>query len=169
MDELERYYIQKYDSFKHGYNATEGGDSGGPNQACTGERNGRALLTENDVIFIRECYNAHIPFREVYKKFQTKISKRGLQKVWWFDTWKNIHPEYETPENKYYHSHQAKANPSEVAKKNERAFTKEQILEMRMRYKNGETPKQIWLSMAPDRVWSTVYNAITKKTYQDIN
>ena len=40
---------------------------------------------------------------------------------------------------------------------------------MRKRYDAGETPKQIWLAMAPNRAWSTVYNIITRKTYQDIN
>lgn len=39
---------------------------------------------------------------------------------------------------------------------------------MRKRYSNGETPKQIWQAMAPDRAWSTVYNIITNKTYKDI-
>lgn len=107
LDNLEKFFIKHFNSFEKGYNATEGGEEVG-NRVHKGSSNGRALLTEDDVKYIRECYNAHIPFREVYKEYQERISKRGLQKVWWFETWKHIYPEYQTEENKYWHSHQAK-------------------------------------------------------------
>lgn len=168
LNQLEIFFIKYYDSFKNGYNATEGGDDVFGNNIYPGEKNGRAKLNEEDVRYIRECYNAHIPFREVYAEFQDKITKRGLQKVWWFDTWKNIYPEYHTEENKYWHSHQAKANPTEIASKNQRSFTEEEIKQMRLDYDNGMTPKQVWKKYAPDKAWSTVYNAITRQTYKDI-
>ena len=38
----------------------------------------------------------------------------------------------------------------------------------RKEYNNGMTPKQIWLKYAPEKAWSTVYNAITRITYKDI-
>lgn len=85
LDDLEKYFIQYYNSFRCGYNATEGGDDN-PNRAQKGEKNGRALLTKDDVIYIRECYNAHIPFKQVYEEYKDRISKRGFQKVWWFET-----------------------------------------------------------------------------------
>lgn len=169
LAELEKFFIKYYNSYKEGYNATEGGeDEFSNNRVHKGESNGRALLTEEDVKYIRECYNAHIPFREVYKEYQDKISKRGLQKVWWFDTWKHIYPEYHTEENKYWHSHNAKANSPEVAAQNKRVFTEEQVKEMREAYKNGMTPKQIWQKYSPNTAWSTVYNVITYQTYKDI-
>lgn len=168
LNQLEIFFIRYYDSFKNGYNATEGGDDAFGNNIHPGEKNGRAKLNEEDVRYIRECYNAHIPFREVYAEFQDKITKRGLQKVWWFDTWKNIYPEYHTEENKYWHSHQAKANSTEIASKNQRSFTEEEIKQMRLDYDNGMTPKQVWKKYAPDKAWSTVYNAITRQTYKDI-
>lgn len=168
LNQLEIFFIRYYDSFKNGYNATEGGDDAFGNNIHPGEKNGRAKLNEEDVRYIRECYNAHIPFREVYADFQDKITKRGLQKVWWFDTWKNIYPEYHTEENKYWHSHQAKANPTEIASKNQRSFTEKEIKQMRLDYDNGMTPKQVWKKYAPDKAWSTVYNAITRQTYKDI-
>ena len=107
LNNLEKFYIKKYNSFENGYNATEGGEEIG-NRSQKGSKNGRARLTEEDVIYIRECYNNHIPFRTVYLEYKDKITERGLQKVWWFETWKNIHPEYHTEENKYWHSHNAK-------------------------------------------------------------
>lgn len=167
LNQLEIFFIKYYDSFHNGYNASEGGDTV-DSKTRSGELNGKAKLTEEDVKYIRECYNAHIPFREVYAEYQNKITKRGLQKVWWFDTWKNIYPEYHTEENKYWHSHQAKANSSEIASKNQRSFTKEEVVQMRFDYDNGMAPKQVWQKYAPDKAWSTVYNVITRQTYKDI-
>ena len=168
LNSLEEYFIKYYNSYKNGYNATIGGDDKVGNSAHKGEANGRALLTQDDVIYIRECYNAHIPFKKVFAEFENKISKRGLQKVWWFDTWKDICPEYHNEENKYWHSHQAKANSSEVASNNKRAFSEDEVRQMRQEYDNGATPKQIWQKYAPDKAWSTVYNVIIKNTYKDI-
>lgn len=167
LNNLEKFFIKYYNSFEDGYNATEGGDVVG-NSIHKGSSNGRALLTEDDVKYIRECYNAHIPFKNIYQEYQDKISKRGLQKIWWFETWKDIYPKYCNEENKYWHSHQAKANDSTIAANNKRSFSKEEVLQMRNDYKKGLTPKQIWLKYAPEKAWSTVYNVITYQTYKDI-
>lgn len=167
LDTLEKYFIKYYNSYHSGYNATEGGDDN-PNRGQHGSANGRALLTEEDVEYIRDCYNNHIPFKQVYEQYKDKISKRGFQNVWWFKTWKNIHPEYETEENKQWHATKAKANTSEVAANNKRSFTETEIKTMRAEYNNGMTPKQIWQKHAPEKAYSTVYNAIIKKTYKDI-
>ena len=168
LDDLEKYFIKYYNSFKDGYNMTEGGDDN-PNRAQSGEKNGRALLKEEDVIYIRECYNAHIPFKQVYEEYKDKISRRGLQKVWWFDTWKNIHPEYHSEENKYWHSHQAKSNNSEIAANNKRKFTEDEVKQMRNDYENNHlSPKQVWQKYSPESAWSTIYNIITRQTYKDI-
>lgn len=167
LDDLEKYFIKYYDSYRNGYNATPGGDEN-ENRSQKGEKNGRALLKESDVIYIRECYNAHIPFHIVYEEYKDKISKRGLQKIWWFDTWKHILPEYHSEENRYWHSHQAKANSSMVAAQNKRKFTDEEVRAIRSDYKNGMSPKQIWLKYAPNCAWSTIYNIATEKTYKDI-
>ena len=44
-----------------------GGDS-------RGENNGRTNLTNEDVAYIRECYDLHKRRKEVYKQFKDKIS-----------------------------------------------------------------------------------------------
>lgn len=166
LNKLEIFFIKYYNSYHNGYNATEGGD--GKKEGQKGELNGRAKLTLEDVIYIRECYNAHIPFKQVYEQYKNKITKRGLQKVWWFETWKDVFPEYHTEENRYWHSHQAKANSSEIASNNKRCFNEEQVKLMRQDYDNGMTPKQVWLKYAPDKAWSTVYNVLIRQTYKDI-
>lgn len=161
LNTLERYFIKQYDSFRNGYNATEGGDDN-PNKGRKGSLNGRALLTEEDVYYIRECYNSHIPFQTVFEEYKDKISKRGLQNVWWFKTWKHIHPEYHSEENRQWHATSAKANPSEVAANNKRSFSEAQVKIMRQEYDNGMTPREIWRIYAPDKAWSTVYNVVTR-------
>ena len=167
LDDREIYWISYYDSYKNGYNGTTGGSF--IDADTSGEKNGRALLTEQDVIYIRECYNNHIPFREVYKLYKDKISKRGLQKVWWFDTWKHIHPEYHTEENRIWHSTIAKANSHEVASKNKKSFSEEEVREMRKLFKEGFSVQQIWKEKYPEKAKSTVYNAIKGITYKDIH
>ena len=169
LNNLEKFFIKYYNSYDNGYNATQGGDDIFGNNIHQGEKNGRALLTEEDVKYIRECYNAHIPFKQVYSQYEDKISKRGFQNIWWFNTWKNIYPEYHTEENKYFHSHQAKANDSKTAANNKRKFSEEEIKNMRYDYDyNNMSPKEIWLKYAPQVAWSTIYNIVTRHTYQDI-
>ena len=166
LNEKEIYWIKFYNSYKKGYNGTEGGEF---YNCSVGEQNGRALLTEEDVYYIRECYNNHIPFRDVYKIFSNKISKRGLQKIWHFENWKYICPEYNTLENKEWHKTKAKALPSEMAKNNQRCFSPEEVRKMRDLFNQGISIEKIWKVYYPNHARSTVYNAIKKITYQDID
>ncbi len=167
LNEREIYWIKYYNSYKRGYNGTEGGafeviDT-------SGERNGRALLTTEDVIYIRECYNNHIAFKETFNLYKDKISKRGFQNVWWFKTWKHIQPEYHTEENKLWHSTRAKANPSHVAAKNKRSFSKEDVLKIRELFEQGHSVQEIWKTYFSQKAKSTVYNVAHKITYKDIH
>lgn len=170
LDKLETEYIALYHSydFNKGYNATLGGLHEFGNKKHLGESNGRALLNIQDVKDIRIKYNAHIPFRIVYDEYKDKISKRGLQKVWYYETWKDIFPEFDTLENKYWHSHNAKANSKEVASNNKRGFSKEEVIQMRNEYNSGMTAKQIQEKYYPKKAYSTIRNMLVGKTYKDI-
>lgn len=170
-DNLESFYIKKFNSYDYscGYNMTKGGIHEVGNRAQKGEKNGRALLTKDDVIFIRKAYNDHVPFKVVAKKFENKISIRGLQKIWYFETWKDVLPEFNTLENKEWYKHQAKANDSKVAADNKRKFSKEEVkLYRKMFQENQFTVKQIHTQFCSDLRYSTVYNMIMKKSYKDI-
>lgn len=147
---------------------TKGGDYSINPVALSGSKNGRALVNEQDVEYIRECYNAKIPFKTVYAEYQNKISKRGFQNIWWFKHWKNIHPEYHTEENKKWHSHKAKANPTEIASNNKRKFSAEEVIEMRKMYENGYTVKQIQKIKSLNIGYGTLYNIIKENTYKDV-
>ena len=135
LNEREQYWIQQYNSFKNGYNMTIGGD------CSIGESNGRSILTQEQVEEIRMAYNNHIPFREVLEKYKNIISKRGLQKVWHYETWLHILPEVYTDENKLWHSTYAKSNidgNKHLGKSNaERACSEEEIKKMRELRKQG--------------------------------
>ena len=167
LNEREKYWISFYNSYKNGYNGTEGGDFQQVN--VSGEANGRAYMTEEEVRYIRECYNNHINFKDVYNQFKHKATKRCIQKIWYFETWPNVYPEYNTKENKLYHKTQAKANPSEVAQNNKRAFSAEEVKKMRERFSQGESVQEIWKSTYSNKAKSTIYNIIHRITYKDID
>lgn len=84
----EQEYIKHFNSLTPaGYNMTEGGDCG---PIKKGELNGRAKLTEEDVIFIRTKLLEGYNFRQIYPKYKNIISERGLKHVWWGTSWKHI-------------------------------------------------------------------------------
>lgn len=141
LSEKEIFWIAKFDSYNNGYNMTPGGES------LKGEFNGRAKLTQSMVEDIRLAYNAHIPFREVYEKYKETISKRGLQKVWQFETWRHIMPEVYTEENRLWHKTQAKqhinGNKEFGYNNKQRACTEEEIQKMRKLRNSGLSYKRI--------------------------
>ena len=81
LDELEKYYINKYNSYNNGYNMNEGGETANQNIA-SGENNGKAKLTKKDVVEIREAYNNHELKRNVYERYKNRISESGFHKIW---------------------------------------------------------------------------------------
>ena len=141
LSDKEIYWIDQYNSYHKGYNMTLGGE-GNP-----GETNGRALLTQEQVEDIRMAYGNKIRFREVYAKYKDYISKRGLQKVWHFETWRHIMPEVYTDENRKWHTTQAKANIENSrcleGNNQQRACSEEEIQQMRKLRANGMSYKKI--------------------------
>lgn len=124
LDQKEQEYILKYNSAKEGYNH----QLGGYNNAA-GEGNGRAQVTEADVIFLRESYAKHLQPKEIYEQyFQNKITKSQFQTIWQGRSWSHIMPEVFTEENKqYYTSEQMKMRA---------LLTKEEVMEYRKYYVN---------------------------------
>lgn len=129
LNERECYWIKKYNSYNNGYNMTPGGES------HVGEKNGRAILNEDQVLEIRLMYGNKIRFREAYAKFSNIISKRGFQKVWHYKTWLHIAPEVYTDENRKWHATASKSglNGNQHLGKNNtsRACSEEEISKMR--------------------------------------
>lgn len=141
LDERERYYIAKYDSYEHGYNMTLGGEGN------KYETNGRAILTLPQVEEIRLMYGARIPFRKAYARYQGVISKRGFKKVWQYKTWLGVLPEVYSDENMKWHATYAKSSSDgnvSLGKNNTmRACSQEEIQKMRQLREQGLSYEKI--------------------------
>lgn len=113
LNEKEKYWIQYYDTFHNGYNATEGGDCS--DMPHDGENHPKHKVTEQDVYFIREQYKNHILKDNVWNLFKDKIGKSGFNKIWNGATWRKVHMDVYTKENIAFHtlvrnSHPGKGN-----------------------------------------------------------
>lgn len=97
LDDLEIYYIKKFDTFKNGYNSTEGGQFWSPNihstevelkrketreknQSLMSENHPRAKLTNQQVWEIRQRYIDGEPIKEIYQDFKDLYKNEGTFK-----------------------------------------------------------------------------------------
>lgn len=77
LDKKEQQYIKQYNSIEDGYNIQQGGYNN-----SAGEGNGRARLTEDDIIKIRTAYNNHESPKKYYEKnYKNKISLNQFQGI----------------------------------------------------------------------------------------
>ena len=138
LDEREQYWIAFYDSYHNGYNQTEGGERA---SKCSEEKHHNVKLSKQDVIDIRTRYNNLERRCEVYELYKDKIGKSGFEKVWKGETWKKVMPEVYTLENRNFHAN----NTGNIGSKNGRSIlTEEMVIDIRTRYKNGETVQEIY-------------------------
>lgn len=132
LNEREKYWINFYDSFYHGYNQTKGGQ----NEYC-----GHPILNIDDIKEIRTAYNNHEKRQEVYLKYKDKITYDGFCHIWDGSRWKNVMPEVYNEENKTFHRDRTRFSSGEehpLAK-----LTDNEVIKIRQRYVN-ETASQIW-------------------------
>ena len=130
LGKLEYKYIKQYNSRnpKIGYNLSAGGET---NQL---DDNGRAKLSLNEVIQIREIYYmGELRCKECWNMYKYKISYSAFQKIWEGITWKSVMPEIYTEEMKFLHSQQ-KSNPG--SKNGNAKYSDEEVLEIRKYYVN---------------------------------
>lgn len=158
LDERERYWIAFYNTYKGiGYNCSEGG---GDNR---GENNGRTKLTNQEVAYIRDCYDKHLRRKDVYEQFKDKIAFSSFASIWDGTSWKDIKPEVYTEENKNYYMHHATdGSNSDKAK-----FTSEEVLQMRERYVN-EDAKSIYEDFKDRCNYQTLQQILWGRTYKDL-
>lgn len=123
LNERETYWILFYESHtEKGYNCNVGGDNG-----QIGEGNGNAKVTEEDVIKIRQAYNAHKRKKETYQLVENKITFNSFEDIWEGQTWQHIMPEVYTEENKKYYSTGAGCI-------NTNQYSDEEVMEFRRQY-----------------------------------
>ena len=158
LDEREQYWIEYFNTHKgFGYNYNIGGSSN------YGENNGRARLTEEDVAYIRECYDLHCRRKEVYDIFKDKITFGTFAKVWDGSTWKNIKPEVYTEENKKYYMYHATDGEDGVIAK----LTNKEVLSCRKRYVN-ETAKEIYQDYKNRLSYQAFAQMLWGRTYKEV-
>lgn len=123
LNEREKYYIQKYDSQLRGYNIQDGGLNN-----SVGEGNGRAKLSEEIVIKMREAYANHESPLDFYNSIRyTGISKSSFQCAWQGRSWGHVMPEVFTEENRQYYIH-------EMQRERLSLFTEEEVIRYRTYY-----------------------------------
>lgn len=158
LNSREKYWIAFYNTYKgFGYNCNEGGGD------SRGENNGRTKLTNNDVAYIRECYDLHYRRRDVYEQFKNKISFSAFASIWDGTTWKDIKQEVYTKENKeYYMRHATDGENSDKA-----LLTNKEVILCRERYVN-ESARDIYKDFQDRMSYQTFQQMLWGRTYKNL-
>ena len=159
LSEKEKYYIEKYDTFHHGYNMTAGGED---NQ---GDSHPGHKLTTDDIIDIRTRYDNLERRKEVYELYKNRIGESGFSKIWKGETWTGIMMDVYTPENKLYHSH----DTANKGSSNGRArLTETDVKQIRQRRKNGEQLKDVYKDYQDKITKGSFTNVWTYQNWKNI-
>lgn len=162
--EREQYWINYYDSYNNGYNESFGGDGGSSPGHCSGEKNGRAKLSKEDVILIRQKYKDGISKKECYEIFKDKISEGGFARVWLGQTWKDIMPEVYTKENKERNEYLGKS----LAARTQRILTEQQVRDIRAFRDGGVKPLMIYNIYKDICSYSCICDIYYNRTYKEV-
>lgn len=158
LDEREKYWIAFYNTYKgFGYNCNEGGGD------SRGENNGRTKLTNQDIAYIRTCYDEHERRKDVYEQFKDRITFGAFAKIWDGTTWKDIKPEVYTEENKSYYMYHA----TDGANSDKAKFSNEEVIKMRERYVN-EDARSIYEDYKDRCNYQTLQQILWGRTYKDL-
>ena len=158
LDEKEIYWINYFNTYKgFGYNCNPGGGN------SRGENNGRTQLTNDDVAYIRECYDAHCRRKDVYKQFKDKVSFSAFASIWDGTTWKDIKPEVYTEENKNFYIYHVTDGENSVTAK----FTNEEVIKMRERYVN-EDANSIYQDYKDKCSYQTLQQILWGRSYKNL-
>lgn len=158
LNSREEYWIKYFNSIKDGYNCNAGG-----NQASIGSNNGRAKLTEEDIIVIRKAYAEHKKQKEVYEQFKDKVSFSAFQTAWQGKSWSHIMSEVFTEENKNYYIYQNSIGSKGFSSK----LTDDEVIEIRHRYIN-ETAEQIYQDYKDRIKYQTLQQILWGRTYKHL-
>lgn len=159
LNRLEIYYIEQYNSvFPNGYNMTSGGEFN-PN---FGEYNGNSKLTSDIVYQIRELYTTDITRAEAYKLCEEYISINTFADVWNGKTWKTIHYDVYTPENRLKHKRQ-------INRKHISTLSKEDVQFIRNCRNKGLLKSDVKTQYYPDININTFSDAWYGNTFKNIH
>lgn len=169
LDKQEIEYIKKFDTYKHGYNSTPGGQNWSENvhskeaelkRQKTREKNNslksdkhpRAKMTNEEVVSVRQRYINGESIDNIYKDYQDRYSNKGtFKRIILGETYKDVG---NIP------------TKSQVRHTNAK-LTDKQVKEIRKRY---ETEKISYAKLGEiyGLSSSSVYQIIKRKTYQHV-
>ena len=137
--------IAEYKSLSHenGYNITKGGNY----RAIKGEEVNTAVLTEQDVLDIRNRVSNGETIKNVYKDYKHLISESGFQAVYSNKTWKHL-------------PKAVKHLPSGAS------IDTDTVNKIREMYKNGTNPRQISIKL--DIEYKKCWRICTNQTYKHL-
>lgn len=163
LSEKENYYILLYHSNddKYGYNETTGYEYA--QYGMRGEAHPKHKLTEDEVYYIRECYNQHYDKNDVYDEFADRISEGGFHKIWLGQNWREVHMDVYTEENRQYYlfernSHKGAANGRAL-------LTEDMVRDIRLRRKNGESRQDVY----KDYAWTGIAEGSFRRVWLNEN
>lgn len=158
LNEKEKYWIEKLQATKYGYNCSTGGD-----QQSIGENNGRSKLTEEDVRKIRIAYNNHLKQKDVYKEFENIITFNSFQNIWQGRSWSHIMPEVFTKENKEYYMYKNSCGSNGI----QAQFSDKEVIEIRKRYVN-ESANEIYKDYKSRVKYQTFQAMLWGRSYKNL-
>ncbi len=147
IDEKEIYYIKLYESHVStgkGYNISKGGRYNIENSVHIGTDNGRALLNEEQVKYIKS--HRDLPEMILYEQFSDIITYNTFKKVYLNQTYKNIEPTVEPYPFNFEFSCQF----------NKGKLTYSEVVELRQQYNN----KVFWKEAYTD-YYKSLYDEMT--------
>jgi len=157
LDDLEDYYIQKYDTINRGYNEIRGGHHN------IGESNPNSKLSESDVYNIREDYNNHIRKNESYQKYKHIISKDYFSNIWEGLSWNHIHMDVYCSKNIEYYKHGTcvgQLSPKSI-------FTDQEVINLRNMYID-KTAKEIYETVKNRCSFNTLQCILWGRVYKHL-
>ncbi len=98
-----------------------------------------SILSEEDVLFIRDCRNDGEPRIEIYEKYFSHINKNTFNDAWTGNTFKYIQSNHPVSKQKRYRSKEQDGILNHMAK-----FTKEEVISIRKRRDDGEDIKVVY-------------------------
>lgn len=161
----EKEWIKQLKTDFNGYNETSGGEFGSKKGQNQGEKNGRSLLNETDIIQIRIDYSNGLKRDIAYEKVSNKITFGGFIRAWQGKTWAYIMPEVFTVENK----DRQKRNTNIKGEKSPWAkLTEKQVKQIKIDKKNGLKKAKAYEKVKDVVSINTFSGVWSNKTWKDV-
>lgn len=170
LNQKEMEYIQKYDSFYHGYNSTKGGQSLSPNvHSVEAEKKRKITREKNQSLKSEKHPRAKLTNHEVTEIRQRYINGESVQKI--YQDYKNIYSNLNVFRNivlgKTYISVGNIPNKAQIRYTNAR-LTDVQVREIRAKYQKSKISYDE-LGKEYGRSGSSIAAIIKYKTYKDVD